>query len=46
MCRACYNHLKDLRRISKFLSVETAALLQTLWSAVDLTTAIPYFMVK
>ena len=26
MCRACY-HLKDLRRICKFLSVETAALL-------------------
>ena len=27
MCRACYYHLKDLRRIRKFLSVETAALL-------------------
>ena len=27
MCCACYYHLKDLRRISKFLSVETAALL-------------------
>ena len=28
MCRACYHHLKDLRRIRKFLSVETAALLE------------------
>ena len=27
VCRACYYHLKDLRRIRKFLSVETAALL-------------------
>ena len=27
MCRACYYHLKDLRHIRKFLSVETAALL-------------------
>ena len=27
MCRTCYYHLKDLRRIRKFLSVETAALL-------------------
>ena len=27
MYRACYYHLKDLRRILKFLSVETAALL-------------------
>ena len=27
MCHACYYHLKDLRRIHKFLSVETAALL-------------------
>ena len=27
VCRACYYHLKDLRRIHKFLSVETAALL-------------------
>ena len=26
MCRACYYHLKELRRICKFLSVETAAL--------------------
>ena len=27
MCHACYYHLKNLRRICKFLSVETAALL-------------------
>ena len=27
ICRTCYYHLKNLRRISKFLSVETAALL-------------------
>ena len=27
MCCACYYHLKDLRRICKFLSVDTAALL-------------------
>ena len=27
VCRACYYHLKDLRCIRKFLSVETAALL-------------------
>ena len=27
MCRTCYYHLKDLRRICKFLSVDTAALL-------------------
>ena len=27
VCRACYYHLKDLRHIRKFLSVETAALL-------------------
>ena len=27
VCRACYYHLKDLRRIRNFLSVETAALL-------------------
>ena len=27
MCRACYYHLNDLRRICKYLSVETAALL-------------------
>ena len=27
VCHACYYHLKDLRRIRKFLSVETAALL-------------------
>ena len=27
MCRACYYRLKDLRRIRKFLSVETVALL-------------------
>ena len=27
MCRACHYHLKDLRCIRKFLSVETAALL-------------------
>ena len=26
VCCACYHHLKDLRRICKFLSVETAAL--------------------
>ena len=26
-CRACYYHLKDLRRIRKYLSMETAALL-------------------
>ena len=26
MCHTCYYHLKDLRRIRKFLSVETAAL--------------------
>ena len=35
MWRACYYHLKDRRRIRKFLSVATA---------VNLTTAIPYFM--
>ena len=27
VCRACYYHLKDLRRVCKFISVETAALL-------------------
>ena len=27
LCSACYYHLKDLRRICKFLSVETGALL-------------------
>ena len=27
VCHACYYHLKDFRRIRKFLSVETAALL-------------------
>ena len=27
VCRACYYHIKDFRHISKFLSVETAALL-------------------
>ena len=27
ICHACYYHLKDLRRIRKFLSVDTAALL-------------------
>ena len=27
VCHACYHHLKDLRCIRKFLSVETAALL-------------------
>ena len=27
MCHTCYYHLKDLRRIRKFLSVKTAALL-------------------
>ena len=27
VCHACYYHLKDFRRIHKFLSVETAALL-------------------
>ena len=27
VCHACYYHLKDLRHIQKFLSVETAALL-------------------
>ena len=40
VCRACYYHLRDLRRIRKFLSVETAIL-----SAVVVwTTATPYFM--
>ena len=27
VCRACHYYLKDFRRIGKFLSVETAALL-------------------
>ena len=27
VCRACYYHLRDLRRICKFLGVETAILL-------------------
>ena len=30
VCHACYNHLKDLRCIHKFLSVETAELLANL----------------
>ena len=42
VCCACYYHLKELRRIHKFLSVETAALLAN--SAVDLTTVTPYSM--
>ena len=41
VCRACYYHLKDLRRIHKFLSMETAALLANSM----ISSEIPYFMV-
>ena len=45
VCCVCYYHLKDLRRIRKFFSVETAALLANSMISCELTTAIPYFMV-
>ena len=48
MCRACYYHLKDLRRIRKFLSVETAALLANsmISSRLDYCNSILYSVSK
>ena len=44
VCRACYYHLCDLRRIHKFLSVETAILLANAMVSIVWTTVTLYFM--
>ena len=44
MCRACYYHLKDLRSIRKYLSVETAALLANSMISSQLDYCNPYYM--
>ena len=48
MCRACYYNLKDLRRIHKFLSVETAALLANSMNSrrLDYCNSLPYGISK
>ena len=44
VCHACYYHLKDFRRIHKFHSVETAALLANsmISSRIDYCNSLPY----
>ena len=44
VCCACYYHLKDLRGIHKFLSVETAALLANSMISSRLYAVSPYSM--
>ena len=48
MCRTCYYHLKDLRRIRKFLSVDTAALLANsmISSRLDYCNSLLYGVIK
>ena len=44
-CLCCFYHIRDLRRIRRYMYFAVAKLLQLLRLAADLTTAIPFIII-